>query len=278
MEMTTEVPRVHDISDEEFRREFADRGRPVVISGGIEHWPARSKWSLDYFESRFGDKCLKFSDREWRIADFVAELRSGKQPAPYLNQVKFDEQWPELAVDLGDLKYTRKNRLLWGPLPESQRILRGIKAVFIGGAGSAFGKLHWDWSYLHVYISQVRGAKEFIVYAPEDSKYLYPKPDYPADTTIKDFTHFDIEQFPDVKKARQIRFMVEEGETAFIPAGWWHATKMHELSMSVAESALDRANWEQRWRWFAGRYQNEGYAPWKVAGFKAYMSLLGRFA
>jgi hypothetical protein len=276
--MTTEVPRVHDISDEEFRREFADRGRPVVISGCIDHWPARQKWSLDYFENRFGDKRVKFSDREWRIADFVQELRSGRQPAPYLNQVKFDEQFPELAADLGDLKYTRKNRLRWGPLPDSQRILRGIKAVFIGGAGSAFGKLHWDWSYLHVYISQVRGAKEFIIYAPEDSKFLYPKPDYPADTMIKDFTHFDIEQFPDVKKARQIRFMVEEGETAFIPAGWWHATKMHELSMSVAESALDRANWDQRWRWFADRYRNEGYAAWKVAGFRAYMSLLGRFS
>ncbi len=61
------------------------------------------------------------------------------------------------------------------------RIDRGIAALFIGGAGSGFGKLHWDFSYLYVYIYQVAGSKDFMLYAPEDYPHLYQNPEYPAD-------------------------------------------------------------------------------------------------
>lgn len=275
--MTTTIERVHDISVEELRREFADRSRPVVISGAIEHWPARKKWNLDYFADRYGDKVLDFSDKRWKIRDFVDDLRGGKQPAPYLNQVKLDEQFPELYADIGDLKYTRANALNSPFLPQSMRITRGIKALFIGGAGSGFGKLHWDYSYLHVYISQVKGPKNFMIFAPQDSPFLYPNPEYPADSMVKDINNFDIDDFPEIKKATPIRFTVQEGETAFIPAGWWHSTKMTELSISLAESALDRGNWKIRQDWYLDEYRKKSVPKHKLAALQLYMRTMGMF-
>jgi histone arginine demethylase JMJD6 len=275
--MTIKVERVHDISVADLRSGYAEPGRPVIISGCIEHWPARKKWSLDYFADHFGDKSLDFSDKTWKLRDFVADLRSGTKPAPYLNQVKLDEQFQELFADIGDLKYTRSNALNSRFLPNSMRIDRGIKALFMGGAGSGFGKLHWDYSYLHVYISQVRGPKDFLIFSPDDSPFLYPKPDYPADSMVKDFNNFDIEQYPDVKKATPIRFTVNEGETVFIPAGWWHATQMRELSISLAESALDRGNWKIRKDWYLSEYHKSSVSKTKLSALRLYMDTLGLF-
>lgn len=275
--MTITIERVHDISVEDLRRGYAEPGRPVIISGCIDHWPARKKWSLDYFANRFGDKTLDFSEKKWKVRDFVADLRSGKKPAPYLNQVKLDEQFLELYDDIGDLKYTRENALSSRFLPRSMRIDRGIKALFIGGDGSGFGKLHWDFSYLHVYISQVVGPKDFMIFSPDDTPYLYPNPEYPADSLVKDINNFDIEAYPTIKKATPIRFTVNEGETVFIPAGWWHSTKMSELSMSIAESALDRGNWKIRQDWYLEGYGKSAVSKTKLAVLGMYLRTMGRF-
>jgi histone arginine demethylase JMJD6 len=271
------VERVHDISARDLRREYACRNRPVIISGCIDHWPARQHWSLDYFAERFGEKVFKFSDKLWKMRDFLDELRSGKLPAPYFNQVKIDEQFPEISDDIGDLKYTRTNALNRRILPRPMRIERGIKALFIGAAGSGFGKLHWDYSYLHVYISQVRGSKNFMLFSPDDTPFLYPHPKYPNLSIIEDINNFDIEAYPKMKGATPIRFTVNEGETLFIPAGWWHATKMTELSISVAESSLDRGNWKLRSDWFREAYAKTAMSRSKLAALSLYMQAMSLF-
>ncbi len=271
------VKRVGHIDVEEFRRDYADRGRPVILSGCIDHWPARRKWNLDYFATRFGDKPLRFSERQWTIGEFIDALRSGRRPAPYLNQVKLDEQFPEIKVDVGDLKYTRANALESPFLPRSMRIPLGIKALFIGGAGSGFGKLHWDTGYLHVYISQVFGRKNFLIYSPDDSPYLYPRPDLPCDSSIPDINDYDEASYPDMKKATPIRFTLEPGETVFIPGGWWHATQMAEPSISLAESALDRGNWRIRRDWFMESFRVTGVPLHRRLALGSYLRAMGLF-
>ncbi len=272
--MSFEVDRVADITIKEFYQRFSSQNLPVVITGCIEHWPARAKWNLDYFAQKFAHKKVNFSGKDWVVGNFIDQLLRGVSPAPYLNQVKLDEQFQELATDIGDLRYTRKNFLNSRFLPMSMRIDRGIKALFIGGAGSGFGKLHWDYSYLHVYISQVCGDKDFLLYAPSDSKYLYPRPDYPNDSSIRDINNIDVNEYPDLLKATPIRLTVKEGETIFIPAGWWHATQMQGVSISIAESALDHANWRQRCKGFLAEYKKQKVSRLKLALLGSYMRVV----
>ncbi len=276
--MASTIDRVKDISVEDFQRNYASRNLPVIISGCVDHWPARKKWNLDYFETRYGDKTLNFSDKNWRLGDFIEQVRSGIQPAPYLNQVKLDEQFPELYDDIRDLKYTRDNLLGSKLVPPGMRIVRGIKALFIGSGGSGFGKLHWDYSYLHVYISQLHGDKDFVVYAPSDSAFLYPKPGFAKnDSVIDDFNNFDADRYPDVRKATPLRFTVHEGETVFVPAGWWHSTKMHGISISIAESALDKFNWNRRYQDYLDEYRAVDVSRLKCAAIDLYMRAVHTF-
>ena len=52
---TPEVPRVHRPSPERFRRDFAARARPVVLTGIASEWPAVSRWTPSFFRDRIGD-------------------------------------------------------------------------------------------------------------------------------------------------------------------------------------------------------------------------------
>jgi histone arginine demethylase JMJD6 len=269
------IDRVNNISVDEFRKKYSAQNLPVVISGCVEHWPARKKWNLDYFAKQFPGKELLFSDKQWNLASFIEELRKDVRPTPYLNQVKLDEQFQELYEDVGDLQYTKGNLLNSPLLPKGMRILRGIKALFIGSAGSGFGKLHWDSTYLHVYISQLHGDKDFLLYSPSDTPHLYPNPENPNDSLIKDINNFDASAYPDLQKASPIRLTVHEGETIFIPAGWWHATKMNGVSISIAESALDKSNWQRRYKDYLIEYRHKKASFVKRAMLSLYMRIVG---
>ena len=38
-----------------FHRDYVAHNRPVVVRGGVAHWPALSHWSPDYFKSKLRD-------------------------------------------------------------------------------------------------------------------------------------------------------------------------------------------------------------------------------
>src|SRR5262249_30443066 len=50
----TQIDRRSKISLREFRREYLYPRKPVVITDAIENWAARSRWTLDFFKSRYG--------------------------------------------------------------------------------------------------------------------------------------------------------------------------------------------------------------------------------
>ena len=71
------------------------------------------------------------------------------------------------------------------------------------------------------------------MYAPDQSKYVYPKKgakNIANSSTIPDIENPDFEKFPLFKKANPIRFVLKAGEMLFVANGWWHTTKMHTPS------------------------------------------------
>ncbi|CAN5358271.1 hypothetical protein BH11PSE11_BH11PSE11_20130 [soil metagenome] len=275
--MTLDIETARELSVEEFRRRYACRNLPVVLLDCIEDWPARKSWTLEYFSKHHAKKELKFSGKTWVLDDFIKTLRAGTLPAPYLKEVKLDEQFPELNADIGSVKYARPNLLMSSWLPNSMRIHKGVKALFIGAAGSGFGKLHWDYSYLHVFISQIRGEKDFVLYPPSETAKLYPDPDSPNKSRIPDFNDYDPKEFPLVASASPIRLTLKEGQTLFVPAGWWHATAMRGFSISVAESTLDIGNWRQRSDWYLDAYRKSKVPLLKRALLRTYLRAVEAF-
>jgi hypothetical protein len=270
-----QVDRRTKLSLKDFEAEYAARSRPVLLTDATDHWPARSKWTLDWFAERFPRKQVKFDNQTWEIGALIRDLKASQgsraQTVPYLKMVKVDEQFQELRRDLGELAFAKHNRLGSRLLPRSMRIDRGHVAVFVGTRGSGFRTLHWDYSYLHVFISQIFGDKEVIVFRPEDAPYLYPNPNNENLSTLPDPFEVDLQKFPDFANAREARFTIKQGETLFLPGGWWHATYIDQPNIAIAESTLDHFNWQQRADWYLKMFAREGVSVAKRRALAVYL-------
>ena len=85
----------------------------------------------------------------------------------------------------------------------------------------------------------------------------------------------DLQRFPEFAWADRTHQTIAEGETLFLPAGWWHATQINQPSIAIAESALDRHNWKQRADWYAHSHARAGVGTVKRKAVETYMKLVG---
>jgi len=53
------IPTVNGIEAVRFFEDFYAANRPVVLTGLVDHWPALTKWSLDYLADRVGDATVE---------------------------------------------------------------------------------------------------------------------------------------------------------------------------------------------------------------------------
>jgi len=56
------VERVENLNREDFLKKYKHTDKPVVIEKLTQNWPARKKWSIDYFKQVAGDKMVPLYD------------------------------------------------------------------------------------------------------------------------------------------------------------------------------------------------------------------------
>lgn len=110
----------------------------------------------------------------------------------------------------------------------------------MGPAGTV-SRLHHDTYATHVWLSQIKGRKQFICYAPLDTPHLHSMPvdDVDGRTSLFDPSRADYEAYPDARKAQAYSVVVEEGETVVLPARWWHWAKSLTPSITLMRRADD---------------------------------------
>src|SRR5471032_3612092 len=69
-----EIPRRHQLPAQAFLDEFYSLNQPVIITGMMDGWPARSKWSPAYFRERYAERVVEV--QFGREADAQYEMNS----------------------------------------------------------------------------------------------------------------------------------------------------------------------------------------------------------
>lgn len=116
--------------------------------------------------------------------------------------------------------------------------------LFISPAGS-LTRLHYDNGGAHAWLSQVRGRKLHVCFAPEDGPNLHA---FEGDEGLLNGSFLDpldpdvLEKWPDYAKAQPYIAVVEEGETIFAPQGWWHYSVALDTSVTVMRNFFSGAN------------------------------------
>ncbi|EQC31559.1 hypothetical protein SDRG_10731 [Saprolegnia diclina VS20] len=177
-----------------FYRDYVSKNIPVIIVGGIEHWPALRKWSDAFFDETIGDKTVTvdvtpsgYGDAVLQLADgtdvfvqpeerdvtFREFLRMYHDPAfdgiPYLSHQNdsLRDQFPELVNDVDDaIGFAAE---AFGNAPEAVNLWIGDERAI-----STMHKDHYENMYC-----VVRGQKHFTLLPPSDVAFLH-ETEYPT--------------------------------------------------------------------------------------------------
>jgi len=213
------IPILEKTSREIFQTQFMKPNKPVIMKDFSESWAARKRWTLDYFKREHGDLMVPVyedafantgasytsTDRKMRFGDYVDLIAS--KPTK-LRMFLFNIFKHVLSL-CQDFDYPNI----------ADRFLKKYPFMFFGGAGSHVD-VHYDLDLSHVYLTQFHGKKRVILFAPECSDYLYRHP-----LTVScniDIGNPDFNRYPRLKDVTGYECILEEGDTLFIPSGWWH--------------------------------------------------------
>jgi hypothetical protein len=234
------IQRVGKLTAAEFARDFAATETPVILTRLIEDWPARERWSAEYFQDRFGDVELgvevveggRASDNQHflgaktsrrlalgRYIDLAANRADG---VLYAAEQPLRKLFPEAARDLRRVPYLS---------PLLCALSGNSELLWIGSRGCASG-LHFD--ELHNFNIQVVGRKRWVIFPKTQQPLLYlPSALRRSHFSPIDYESPDYERFPKYREATPIQFDVQPGETLFLPGGWVHHVRTLEFSINV---------------------------------------------
>jgi len=273
----TSIDKRSNISQKEFVNEYVNRNIPVVITDLASKWSGMGKLTPEFFKTKYGHIENTVDDKVIKMADYIDIMMAStpENPAPYPYSFNVLNTFPELMDELKpEMYYGKSDRVNHPLLPKS--FLKGtqVHEFFFGGLGSGFPFVHIDVLYLHTQITQLYGQKEFFLFPPEQTPYMYPREDKPKISSVRNIFKPDLEKYPLFKNAKPVSIMVNEGETIFFPTGWWHTTVIHSPSISYGRVHLNAANWPL--------FVSDNYKYWKqyhptMSEFaKAYAGIVGK--
>lgn len=284
-----EIERRHTLSYEEFAREYLYPLKPVIVTDVMQQWRALGRWSPEFFKQEFGQ--LKFSyygadynedlyekktGHEFTLAELIDQVLKStlERPAPYFRNKILSEFFPSLLPDIQPLpEYLSPNWLAEPYLVKRlQRNLNRGAAIelFIGGAGGTFPVLHYDGYGTHAFLMQLYGRKEYVVFPPEQEKFLYPRPERMNLSPIC-VNNPDLENFPLFKEAVPTTFILEPGEMLFMPGHWWHTVRIITPSITLSANVLNQSNWHELIQFMAKKLHN----PAAILALQAYLRSAG---
>jgi hypothetical protein len=236
----------------EFSQNYLYPRKPVVLTDAIADSPALSRWTLDFFASRFGHKDVQVTSGEKRyvinFARYIAYIKLQERAASedellYLRNIQVLEEFPGLLCDFVIPSYFRRNWLGRWPLRKSfPRSWSAWAELFIGPRGARFPFVHFDTVMTHAWVSQVYGRKQFWMVSPDQSAFLYPEEKRPNYSLVPNLHQPDLDRFPLFAKAQVVTCILEPGDTLFVPAGWWHTAECLTISISLSGNFVNDSN------------------------------------
>jgi Cupin-like domain len=247
---TGQIERRRDVRRGEFLARYYARNTPVVLFDIANTWPARNKWTLDYFEQELGDEAVEVmmnrdSDLSYerlgerhrtrlKFRDYIGYLRE--------NPTSNDRY---LVANNGILDLPGAKRLRDDFESPAEYLDEGISSgrVFMWlGPGGTVTPLHHD--VMNILNVQVNGRKRFILVDPLHTRYVYNDDGV---YSMVDAANPDYSRFPLYAHADPITIVLEPGDALFIPVGWWHHVESLELSVSLSFTNFVFPN-EYHWR------------------------------
>ncbi|MDM9379454.1 cupin-like domain-containing protein [Chlorogloeopsis sp. ULAP01] len=236
MIVVNEIERRYKLISQEFKSNYVDCGKPVIISGAIKKWHGFDTWSLEYFKNlspNLNIYAKKFSQTQEiklcsltmeKYVELIQAYEQNKQIndlPPYCHDLPLFSLIPALIEDAQPFPLDYLPKWYW------YKWWRYCQ--FFIGASDSLTPLHFDCLLTNNIFFQISGRKQFTILLSEDAKYCYRQgwrwflvnPELP-----------DFHKYPDYKNARPIKFIVNPGDILYMPPGTLHHVRSLDPSIS----------------------------------------------
>ena len=244
----TQIERIATPEFASFIRDYYSQHRPVVLQGGIDHWPALSRWNPQYFLQTVGDVEVEVQQGRDKDRLFERNSQQYRSKMPMRDFITHIQQ-----QDSSNNKYMTANNAAQnvaglsplfndiagfgdGYTKQAQSSTRSF--IWFGPKGT-FTPLHHDLT--NNMLVQVYGRKKVTLIPALQTPYLYndvgvfSEIDNPHDASL-------LAQYPLLQHTSKLELLLHPGEALFIPIGWWHCVESLDVSISVSFTHFDAPN------------------------------------
>lgn len=228
-------------SNEDFRTQYVETRKPVLLQDVATRHAFMSEWNLKFFGDRLNTIRVHAPDTQG-VYHF---LKYKRVPfGEFLENLDGDRSMYSLEplIGRGAPQGSREDRRvdfdetsIPGFIPKGA--LRNSNLYI--GPGSNKTLLHYD--EVNSFLYMVEGEKNFVVFEPSETKYLYPYWVFDVRSILQNRVldskinpvEIDIEQYPKLRKANGWAGTMRAGEALFLPAGTWHYIESTDRNVAV---------------------------------------------
>lgn len=235
----TQIERVKTISKEDFYNNYVRKQKPVVVEKLTEDWPAYEKWKLNYIKDIAGDKTVPlYDDRPVSHKDGFNEAHASMKMADYIDLLQSKPtNYRIFLYNLMKEVPALKDDFRWPDI--GLKLIKQLPMLFFGGENSKVF-IHFDIDYSNILHFHFHGKKRCILFAPDQTPYLYKVPHALISREDIDFDNPDFDKWPALKQAKGLVADLEHGEMLYMPEGYWHYMKYITPGFSMSLRALPR--------------------------------------
>ncbi|KZT71127.1 Clavaminate synthase-like protein [Daedalea quercina L-15889] len=244
-------------------RDFLERylfpNRPVLFSAAlVSSWSALSQWVIKtddssrinwvFLAQAYGEQSVTVADCSTRdfsdqkrhtmlFRDVVGLWRSGQGDSLYV------KDWHLARAVHQEAFYNTPDifRDDWMNAYYSACTSDDFRFVYVGAAGT-FTPLHRDVYTSYSWSTNVCGRKRWWLFPPEQTKLLLRKGAEEHMETAFDVRHVDPCEFAGFSQAKPIVVEQGEGETIFVPSGWYHQVENLTACVSINHNWCNSVN------------------------------------
>ncbi|AOW98771.1 hypothetical protein BJP34_04275 [Moorena producens PAL-8-15-08-1] len=228
------VPKVEQLSKEEFYGNYVQKNTPLVICGGVKHWDAIHLWTNEYLEQVVGFNTVDvetsrdqfegriFDDAEKVYMPFSRFLERLTLPEGETDYFVGNWLFPALVNNVPDIDLFHAFDVFY-----KRRML-----MTRGGNRIAF---HHDW-YENL-LCQVSGYKKLTLVDIAETAYMYSKDgEEHANYSPIDIHQPDYQQYPLFAQATLYETEIYPGDVLYIPCSWWHTVDSFQRNIALSFS------------------------------------------